>query len=165
MKTTTLCENGNTYQITYKEVEDKPVNPKNNYITIDSELFEVISKIQTDESAVTESMHLGVIKDLDEKTKVSLHYLPGLIKDLGRYDDEYSKKLLTVFCSYQEHKNFDQKSPKLKKINPKNKIKHFNVIIKLQLYFVKKIVEKRFKRKTKFKVLIDKRNDVVIKDR
>lgn len=127
MKTTTLCENGNTYQITYKEVEDKHVNPKNNYITIDSELFEVISKIQTDESAVTESMHLGVIKDLDEKTKVSLHYLPGLIKVLGRYDDEYSKKLLTVFCSYQEHKNFDQMSAELQNINPDDKMHFLNV--------------------------------------
>lgn len=127
MKTTTLCENGNTYQITYKEVENIPVNPENNYITIDSELFEVISKIQTDESAVPESMHLGIIKNLDEKTKVSLHYLPGLIKNLGRYDDEYSKKLLTVFCNYQDHKDFDKMSAEVGNINPDDKMHFLNV--------------------------------------
>lgn len=122
--TTTMYENGNTYQLTYKEVDDKPVNPESDYITINSHLFEVISKVQINDFTVPESMHLGVIKNLDENTKVSLHYLPDLIKDLTCYDDEYSKKLLTVFCNYQDHKDFDKMSAEIQDVKPDDK-RHF----------------------------------------
>lgn len=45
MKTTTLYENGDTFEITYKRAETK--EPNKNYIYIDEVLQEVISKVKT----------------------------------------------------------------------------------------------------------------------
>lgn len=45
MKTTTLFENGDTFEITYKRAETK--NPKKKYIFIDEVLHEVTSKVKT----------------------------------------------------------------------------------------------------------------------
>lgn len=52
METTTLYENGNTFEITYKRAETR--EPNKNYIYINKVLHEVISKIKTNKINVTE---------------------------------------------------------------------------------------------------------------
>lgn len=52
MKTTTLYENGNTFELIYKRAETK--EPNKNYIYIDEVLHEVISKLKTNTINVTE---------------------------------------------------------------------------------------------------------------
>ncbi|WP_312763073.1 hypothetical protein [Epilithonimonas sp.] len=52
MKTITLYENGDSFEITYKRAETK--EPNKNYIYIDEVLHEVISKVKTNIFNVTE---------------------------------------------------------------------------------------------------------------
>lgn len=52
MKTTTLYENGDTFELTYKRTESK--EPNKNYIYIDKVMHEVISKVKTNTINVTE---------------------------------------------------------------------------------------------------------------
>lgn len=52
MKTTTLYENGDTFEITYKRTTEK--EPNKNYILIDDVLHEVISKTKTNTINVNE---------------------------------------------------------------------------------------------------------------
>lgn len=52
MKTTTLYENGNTFEVTYKTATEK--EPNKNYIYIDEVLHEIISKVKTNTINVTE---------------------------------------------------------------------------------------------------------------
>jgi uncharacterized membrane protein len=51
METTTLYENGDTFEITYKRAETR--EPNKNYIYINEVLHEVISKIKTNTINVT----------------------------------------------------------------------------------------------------------------
>lgn len=105
MKTTTLYENGDTFKITYKRAETK--EPNKNYIYIDEVLHEVVSKVKTNSIAITNKMSLGVLP-IDELTKQSLLLTPSLIKKLLQFSDDYSKKLVSVFSSFMEHKDFEK---------------------------------------------------------
>jgi hypothetical protein len=52
MKTTTLHENGDTFEITYIRAETR--EPNKNYIFVDEVLHEVISKVKTNTINVKE---------------------------------------------------------------------------------------------------------------
>jgi len=43
---------------------------------------------------------------ISEITKSSLLLAPSLINYLQKFSDDYSKKLVLVFCSFLEHKDF-----------------------------------------------------------
>ncbi|WP_209390564.1 hypothetical protein [Chryseobacterium sp. RR2-3-20] len=69
MTTTTLYQNGDTFEITYKIAETK--EPNKNYIYIDDVLHEVISKIKTNEFNVTE-MNENIWKGIRERTNYTV---------------------------------------------------------------------------------------------
>ena len=50
--TTTLYENGDTFEVTYKRATEK--EPKKNYVYVDEVLHEVISKVKTNTFNVSE---------------------------------------------------------------------------------------------------------------
>lgn len=52
METTTLYENGDTFEVTYKRATEK--EPNKNYIYIDEVLHEVIRKVKTNDFNVNE---------------------------------------------------------------------------------------------------------------
>ncbi len=64
MKTTTLYENGDTFEITYKRAEIK--EPNKNYIYIGEVLHEVISKVKTNTITVPEH---SLSFNFDQKNK------------------------------------------------------------------------------------------------
>lgn len=58
MKTTTLFEKGNTYDLTYQKSKKRELGKV--YISIDGECYKVISKVQTNEVTVTDEMSENV---------------------------------------------------------------------------------------------------------
>ena len=54
MITTTLFENGNEYQLTYKTVE--AVEPAKEHFNLNGKICQVVSKVQVNEITVTEEM-------------------------------------------------------------------------------------------------------------
>lgn len=125
MKTATLYENGDTFEITYKTATGK--EPIKNYILIDEVLHELINKIKTNAVTVPKKRQLDVLPDdLDEVTKQSLTDTPELIKYLQRYEDEYSKELLKIFVSYLEHKDYNRMYKEYDKTDPKDNIMFYN---------------------------------------
>lgn len=54
MITTTLFENGNEYQVTYKVVE--AVEPAKQHFTLNGKICQVISKVQVNDVTITEEM-------------------------------------------------------------------------------------------------------------
>ncbi len=54
MKTTTLCENGNVYTLTFKEVLQEIIGK--NHFTLNGKLHTVISKIKINKITITDEM-------------------------------------------------------------------------------------------------------------
>lgn len=105
METTIIYENGNTFNLNYKVAKFK--EPNKTYFYIDNVLCEVISKVKTNTITITDKMSLDVLP-IDELTKQSLLLTPMLIKKLLKFSDDYSKRLVSVFTSFMEHKDFDK---------------------------------------------------------
>lgn len=103
--TTTLYENGDAFEITYKRAETKEQNKT--YISINDVLNEVISKVKINSITATDKISLDIFQ-IDELTKQSLLLTPSLIRKLMRFSDDYSKKLVAVFNSFIEHKDFEK---------------------------------------------------------
>ena len=103
---TTLYENGNAFEVTLLEAKEK--NPGKIYIYIDNVLHEVISKVKINGVTVTDKMSLDVIKDLNLVTKNSLLLVRSLIKQLMKFNDDYSKNLIHLFNCFESHKDFEK---------------------------------------------------------
>lgn len=60
MITTTLFENGNEYQLTYKKVE--AMEPAKEHFTMNGEICQIVSKVQVNEITITEEMSTMPLK-------------------------------------------------------------------------------------------------------
>ena len=67
MKTYTLYENGDTFEVNYKRATEIEINKK--YVYVDNTLYEVISKVKTNDFNVTE-MNENIWRGIRERTKV-----------------------------------------------------------------------------------------------